>query len=224
MDMYIGISSKLITGAIGIFILLRIMGKKTMSELTPFDLIYILLLGAVVEEAIYDDKVNVLHVLFAIMLWGLFVYAIEKALQHTDKFSTFIEGEPAILIEKGRLNLKELDANFFDIEQLRSMLRQNNVYSIADVYYAILEVNGNLTVITKDEAVVLSALLIEFGTIQENTLNYIMKDELWLRTELSKQGHNDLREIVYCEWLESSKELKIETYDNMIHKKIYIDD
>ena len=105
MDMYIGISSKLITGAIGIFILLRIMGKKTMSELTPFDLIYILLLGAVVEEAIYDDKVNVLHVLFAIVIWGLFVYAIEKALQHTDKFSTFIEGEPAILIEKGRLNL-----------------------------------------------------------------------------------------------------------------------
>ena len=224
MDMYIGISSKLITGAIGIFILLRIMGKKTMSELTPFDLIYILLLGAVVEEAIYDDKVNVLHVLFAIVLWGLFVYAIEKALQHTDKFSTFIEGEPAILIEKGRLNLKELDANFFDIEQLRSMLRQNNVYSIADVYYAILEVNGNLTVITRDEAVVPSALLIEFGTIQENTLNYIMKDELWLRTELSKQGHNDLSEIVYCEWLESSKELKIETYDNSIHKKIYIDD
>ena len=224
MDMYIGISSKLITGAIGIFILLRIMGKKTMSELTPFDLIYILLLGAVVEEAIYDDKVNVLHVLFAIVLWGLFVYAIEKALQHTDKFSTFIEGEPAILIEKGRLNLKELDANFFDIEQLRSMLRQNNVYSIADVYYAILEVNGNLTVITKDEAVVPSALLIEFGTIQENTLNYIMKDELWLRTELSKQGHNDLSEIVYCEWLESSKELKIETYDNTINKKIYIDD
>ena len=224
MDMYIGISSKLITGAIGIFILLRIMGKKTMSELTPFDLIYILLLGAVVEEAIYDDKVNVLHVLFAIVLWGLFVYVIEKALQHTDKFSTFIEGEPAILIEKGRLNLKELDANFFDIEQLRSMLRQNNVYSIADVYYAILEVNGNLTVITKDEAVVPSALLIEFGTIQENTLNYIMKDELWLRTELSKQGHDDLDEIVYCEWLESSKELKIETYDNTIHKKIYIDD
>ena len=224
MDMYIGISSKLITGAIGIFILLRIMGKKTMSELTPFDLIYILLLGAVVEEAIYDDKVNALHVLFAIVLWGLFVYAIEKALQHTDKFSTFIEGEPAILIEKGRLNLKELDANFFDIEQLRSMLRQNNVYSIADVYYAILEVNGNLTVITKDEAVVPSALLIEFGTIQENTLNYIMKDELWLRTELSKQGHDDLDEIVYCEWLESSKELKIETYDNTIHKKIYIDD
>lgn len=130
MEMYIGIASKLIIGAIGIFILLRIIGKKAMSELTPFDLIYILLLGAVVEEAIYDDKVNILHVLFAITLWGIFVYVIEKSLQRTEKFSSFIEGEPAILIEKGQLNMKELDANYFDIEQLRSMLRQNEVYQL----------------------------------------------------------------------------------------------
>lgn len=130
MEMYIGIASKLIIGAIGIFILLRIIGKKAMSELTPFDLIYILLLGAVVEEAIYDDKVNILHVLFAITLWGIFVYVIEKSLQRTEKFSSFIEGEPAILIEKGQLNMKELDAIYFDIEQLRSMLRQNEVYQL----------------------------------------------------------------------------------------------
>lgn len=86
MDMYIGIASKLLIGSIGIFILLRIMGKKAMSELTPFDLIYILLLGAVVEEAIYDDMVNVLHVIFAVVLWGLFVYFIEKSLQKQTNF------------------------------------------------------------------------------------------------------------------------------------------
>lgn len=224
MDMYIGIASKLIIGATAIFILLRIMGKKTMSELTPFDLIYVLLLGAVVEEAIYDDKVNVLHVLFAIVLWGVFVFIIEKALQRTDKFSSFIEGEPAILIEKGKLNLQELDANFFDIEQLRSMLRQSKIYSIQDVYYAILEVNGNLTVITKEEAVIPSALIVEFGNIQQNTLHYMNKDEIWLRTELAKQGYDHLEDIVYCEWLEDEELLSVETYSNTIHKKIYIDD
>lgn len=224
MEMYIGIASKLIIGAIGIFILLRIMGKKAMSELTPFDLIYILLLGAVVEEAVYDDKVNVLHVLFAIILWGIFVFVIEKSLQRTEKFSSFIEGEPAILIEKGQLNIKELDANYFDIEQLRSMLRQNEVYSIADVYYAILEVNGSLTVVTKDQAVIPSALLIEFGSIQMNTLEYIDKDESWLRTKLAELGHDNLEEIVYCEWLETDNQLIVELYSNTIRKKIYIDD
>lgn len=224
MEMYIGIASKLIIGAIGIFILLRIIGKKAMSELTPFDLIYILLLGAVVEEAIYDDKVNILHVLFAITLWGIFVYVIEKSLQRTEKFSSFIEGEPAILIEKGQLNMKELDAIYFDIEQLRSMLRQNEVYSIADVYYAILEVNGSLTVVTKDQGVIPSVLLIEFGSVQMKTLKYIGKDESWLRTKLAKLGHDNLEDIVYCEWLEVENQLIVELYSNTIRKDIYIED
>ena len=224
MDMYIGIASKLLIGSIGIFILLRIMGKKAMSELTPFDLIYILLLGAVVEEAIYDDMVNVLHVIFAFVLWGLFAYCIAKSLQKTDKFSTIIEGEPAVLIDKGQLNMKELEENFFDIEQLRSMLRQNNVYSIADVYYAILEVNGSLTVITKEEATIPTSLLIEMGSIQTKTLHYLGKDEGWLRTELAKMGYEKLEEIVYCEWSTDNQELLVETYQNTIHKKIYLDD
>lgn len=224
MDMYIGIASKLLIGSIGIFILLRIMGKKAMSELTPFDLIYILLLGAVVEEAIYDDMVNVLHVIFAVVLWGLFVYFIEKSLQKTDKFSTIIEGEPAVLIDKGQLNMKELEENFFDIEQLRSMLRQNNVYTIADVYYAILEVNGSLTVITKEEATIPTSLLIEMGSIQTKTLHYLGKNEGWLRTELAKMGYEKLEEIVYCEWSTDNQELIVEIYQNTIHKKIYLDD
>lgn len=64
-----------------------------------------------------------------------------------------------------------------DIEQLRSMLRQNNVYSINDVYYAILEVNGSMTVITKKENIIPSFLLVEFGVIQEKTLRSLLKDE-----------------------------------------------
>lgn len=162
--------------------------------------------------------------MFAITLWGIFVFVIEKLLQRTEKFSSFIEGEPAILIEKGQLNIKELDANYFDIEQLRSMLRQNEVYSIADVYYAILEVNGSLTVITKDQAVIPSVLLIEFGNIQMNTLKYIGKDESWLRTNLAKLGYDNLEDIVYCEWLEAEDQLIVELYSNTIHKNIYIED
>lgn len=104
------------------------------------------------------------------------------------------------------------------------MLRQNEVYSIADVYYAILEVNGSLTVITKEESIIPSALLVEFGSIQQNTLHYINKDEMSLRTELAKQDYDQLEDIVYCEWSENDEKLTIETYSNTIHKKIYIDD
>lgn len=224
MDMYIGIATKLIIGAIGIFVVVRILGKKPMSELTPFDLIYVVLLGALVEESIYDDNINVLHVIFAIILWGIFVYVIEKLLERTDKISTMIEGEPAVLIDRGRLNRKELKDNHFDMEQLRIMLRMNGCYAINDCYYAILEVSGGLTVITKEEKEIPTFLLIEEGVIAEKTLAGVGKNESWLQAKLEDLGFNDLEDIIYCEWHAEKEELYVETYDNMINEKIYIDD
>lgn len=224
MDMYIGIATKMLIGAIGIFALLRIIGKKAMSELTPFDLLYVVILGALVEESLYDDNVNVFHVIFAIILWGTVVYLIEKMLQKTEKLSSVLQGAPSVLIEKGKLNEKELKDNHFDMEQLRSMLRQNGCYSINDVYYAILEVNGGLTVITKEQKETPTFLLIENGKAKSKILKSINKDEEWLRTKLAKEGYPTLENIIYGEWHPEKEKLIFDTYDNTINRKIYIDD
>lgn len=224
MDMYIGIASKMLIGSIGIFILIRLLGKKAMSELTPFDLLYILILGALVEEALYDDNVNILHIVFALILWGSVVYIVEKLLEKTERFSTFIQGKPSILIDKGEINLKELEDNHFDMEQLRSMLRQSNCYSVNEAYYAILEVNGGLTVIKKDQEEIPTLLLIEEGKIKRNVLESIHKDEEWLRKRLAEQGHHNIENILYCEWNMKEEQLLIGTYDQVLYKKIPIDD
>lgn len=224
MDMYIGIATKMIVGGIGIFVLLRLLGKKPMSELTPFDLIYIVVLGALVEESIYDHHVNILHIIFAITLWGAFVYIIEKLLESTEKVSTLIEGEPSVLIDQGRLNMKELNANHFDMEQLRTVLRVNHCYSINDCYYAVLEVNGAFTIIKKDEMAVPSLLLIEEGTVVSKTLAGLDKDESWLRSKLSEEGYHKVEDILYCEWDKQKEEMYVGTYDHTINKKIYLED
>lgn len=224
MDMYIGIALKMLIGAIGIFTLLRIIGKKAMSELTPFDLLYVVILGALVEESLYDKNVTVFHVIFAIILWGTVVYLIEKIIQKTEKLSSILQGTPSILIEKGKLNEKELKDNHFDMEQLRSMLRQNGCYSINDVYYAILEVNGGLTVITKEQKETPTFLLIEEGKIKYKILESLQKDEGWLRAKLAEEGFSSIDNIIYCEWDPEKEKLSLDTYDNTIDKKIYIDD
>jgi uncharacterized membrane protein YcaP (DUF421 family) len=224
MDMYIGIATKMLIGAIGIFAIIRIMGKKAMSELTPFDLIYVVILGALVEESLYDDKVNFLHVVFAIVLWGLVVYVVETILAKTERLSSVFQGEPSILIDKGKLNLKELNNNHFDMEQLRSMLRQSNCHSINDAYYAILEVNGALTVITKEKMENPTFLLVEEGRTKSKILKSLNKDEEWLRTKLADAGYPNIANIIYCEWRPEEEELIVETYDNTINRKIYIDD
>src|SRR5690625_3620288 len=224
MDMYLGIATKMLVGSIGVFAVLRIMGKKTMSELTPFDLLYILILGSLIEESIYDDQVNIFHVLFAIVLWGVTVYFIEKILQHTEKFSTLIQGEPSVLIDKGRLNIKELRANHFDMEQLRTMLRENGCYSIDDAYHVILEVSGGFTVITKEEMKLPTYLLMENGSIKQNTLEEIGKNKQWLEESLNEMGYPDLNEILYCEWDAREEKINVGTYKEAIDEKIYIDD
>lgn len=224
MDMYISIASKMLIGSIGIFFLIRIIGKKAMSELTPFDLLYVLILGALVEEALYDDQVNILHLIFALTLWGIVVYIIEKILEKTEKISSLFQGKPSVLIDKGKLNLKELDANHFDMEQLRSMLRQNNCYSINEAYYAILEVNGALTVITKNQMENVTFLLIEEGRVKSNILESINRNEEWLRKELKNEGYTAIENIIYCEWNVQEEKMMVDTYDNTINENIYIDD
>lgn len=224
MDMYIGIAVKILVGSLGIFALMRIIGKKAISEVTPFDLLYVLILGALVEESIYDDQINIFHVLFAIAIWGITVFTIEKIIEKTEYLSSYIQGEPAVLIDKGRLNLKELKRNHFDMEQLRVMLRQEGCYSIDEAYYAILEVSGGLTVITKETMEIPTYLLVEDGNIKPKTLHGINKDENWLRTELEKMGQADIENLVYCEWDADKNELVFNTYEDTIDKRVYLDD
>lgn len=135
-----------------------------------------------------------------------------------------MQGEPSVLIEKGQLNLKELNENYMDMEQLRSILREHGCYSIHEVYYAILEINGSLTVITKEEKEIPTFLLVEEGEIKGKTLNGLGKSEEWLRANLAEMGYTAIEEIIYCEWHEEKQDLLVGTFEETINRKIYIDD
>jgi len=199
--MYIDIALKMIVGALVVFLIFRVIGKKAISELTPFDIIYVLLLSGLLEEAVYDEAVTILHQTYAIALWAAIVYFIERVLRKTQYATKAIQGEPAVLISKGKLNLKELEKNHIDLEQLRTLLRQHGCYAIMDANYAILEINGGVTVIKKAEKEVPSVLLIDEGRIEYATLESINRDEKWLRSELEKEGFTSIEDIIYCEWV-----------------------
>lgn len=70
--MYLSITLKLLVGSAVVFILLRLIGKKTEAKLTPFDLIYFLVLGGIFEGSIYDPSISIWNVLYGLLLWGGF--------------------------------------------------------------------------------------------------------------------------------------------------------
>lgn len=149
--MFLTIGLELSIGLIGLLLVMRVLGKKTMAELTPFDLIYTLILGGIVEGAIYEQSVHIGHVLFALSFWGTLIYIIEVIVQKQHRFSQVLKGIPSILVHDGQLNLTELAKNHIELEQLRSLLRSQNCFSLKEAKYVILETSGEVSVMKNKE-------------------------------------------------------------------------
>ncbi|MDN3427627.1 DUF421 domain-containing protein [Microbacterium sp. APC 3898] len=184
-----------------------------MSQLTPFDFIYSIVLGGILEESIYDDKVNPLHVWFAVAVWGIMLYIIEKTTQKNDKIRKLLKGETSILIQDGEFNIDELNKNHLEMEQLRVMLRQQGVFSLSEVCDLFLEPGGTislkkyakykevtpdmLNLQAKNESI--NFLFVDEGKINEGILEYVGKSKQWLYDSLAEEGYPNLKEVLYAE-------------------------
>lgn len=221
--MFITIALKLIVGLGALVVVVRLVGKKALSEVTPFDLIYALVLGGILEESIYDEKVSVFHVLFALAIWGGLIYGIEVLLQRREKTARRIKGKASPLVFQGVLNLKEFEGNHVEMEQLRTMLREQGVFSLREVDYLVLEPDGQPTLLKKsDTEGSFSYLVIDEGEVEGDTLATLGKNEAWLQEELQKSGLPDPKEIVYGEWSEEQG-LYCLTYADCLNRSIVID-
>lgn len=221
--MLIQIALKLLIGLIGLLIVVRVLGHKSLSNVTPFDLVYTLVLGGILEEAIYEDRVDIVQILFALTVWGTLIYIIESVVQRTEKLNHFIKGKPAVLVIDGRLNLKAFERHHVEMEQLRSMLRQQECFSLKQAKYVVLEPGGNASIMKDQDAPdVFTYLVVDEGKIEENTLRTIGHDEGWLHEELRKAGHDDIAKIVYAEWSEEEG-FYVKTYDDSYDEDFNLD-
>lgn len=226
MDIYLDIAGKLFFGFIALMVMARLLGKKELAQLTPFDFIYAIVLGGIVEESIYEDTASWRHVWFAVAVWGLLHYVTGKATLKSDRLRVWLKGESSILIKDGKFNVGELNRNRLEMEQLRIMLRQQGVFSFREVKDLYLEPGGEISLqkyaaqdqVTpemldlkpKDKA--LNFLFIDEGEVNEGILNYLGKDLKWLKDELHSQGVDDIEEVLYAEWAEDEG-LYIQSYE-----------
>lgn len=217
------IALKLIFGLIGLLLVVRLLGKKSLSDITPFDLVYTLVLGGILEESIYDPKINIGHLLVGIILWGSLIYFIEKVVQKNEKINRWLKGEPSVLIKDGVLNLKEINRNKIEMEQLRQLARQSQCFSLQNAKHIVLENAGQISLaVQSEEDKVLSVMLIDQGHLQEEVLKTHQLSTAWLKASLQQRGFKNISELVYVEWSEE-KGLYIVTNDDVIEKIYRID-
>lgn len=213
---YIQILIETFIGFIALFILTKVLGKSQITQITAFDFIAALILGELVGNGLYDDKIGVTHVLFAIFLWGSLIYCTEIISQKFKGTRELLEGQPTIVIKNGKLIRENMKKVKLDINQLQHLLRSRGVFSMQEAEFAVLETDGTISVMKKPNKDIpkaedwnmqpkpfkISYTLIIDGQVIWDNLQEIGHDEKWLTQQLNIQGHSSYEEIFFAEYQE----------------------
>lgn len=126
---------------------IRLMDKRSMGQLSPFEIIIIIALGTSVGDPMFYTHVPLLQAMIVISTIVLVERFISKLIDKSSWAETFMVGNPVLLIEHGEPNHKALDKQSISMNELCSFLRIKGVSDIGQVEYAFLEPSGNISVL-----------------------------------------------------------------------------
>ncbi len=185
-----------------VLIVMRLMGKREIGQLEPFELAISVMIADLATIPMTASGIpisNGIVPILGLLVMHLFISIINMK---SIKARMIICGKPSILIYRGKIQEKTLKKERFTINELQERLRGNNVSNISDVEYAILETSGDVTIILKPnkrntipedfnimpEYEGIPYDLVIDGKIMEKNLKLIGKNYNWLKKEVGKFG------------------------------------
>lgn len=168
-------------------VLLRLFGKKEFSQLNVFDFVVFLVISEITTMSLETQDLSVLD-------------RIESFItMRSKKLRDFFEGRPCYIIYRGKIQYQNMKKLRYSIDDLCHHLRVSDIDSVSKVDFAILETNGSLSVIPKQESqTLLPDALISDGCINQEALQILNKDEAWLKNELKKKHISYIEDVLYC--------------------------
>jgi len=187
---------------ITLFLITKMLGKKQVSQLSLFDYVIGISIGNFAAEMTINLESHYLHGTIAVIVFGIIAYAIEVLTMKSIKLRRYFMGTPTVLIENGVLLEGGLKKVKFDINDLLGECRELGYFDISQIAYAIMEVNGEISILPKEEyrpttlkdlnlkpqKVGLCSNVIIDGEIMVKNLENSHKTEEWLLKELKIKG------------------------------------
>lgn len=134
-----------------VLITMRLMGKREIGQMQPFELVIAIMIADLASVPMADVGIPITNGIIPILAL-LFIQLLISIINVKSIWGRrIICGQPSILVYRGKIDEKLMKKEKFTINELQERLRQNSVFSIGDVEYAILETSGQLTVIQKPE-------------------------------------------------------------------------
>lgn len=203
-------------------ILIRVTGKRTLANLSPFDLIYIIILGAAIAIPLEDEKIKITRGVIPLLIISIFNYLLSVAITKNRKIENILQGTSTVLVRDGEVIIKNLKKERITMADLLLMLREKNVWNINEVEEATIEPNGKMSVIKKKsmQAVtpwdlglvtndgIFPTLVISQGEVVADNLKTLNVGIDQVIKELNKKGVSRLKEISQA-WIDEEGSINI---------------
>jgi uncharacterized membrane protein YcaP (DUF421 family) len=214
MSPILEVSIRTLIGFIVLMVIIRLIGKKQRGELSFFNYVTGIALGNIAGDMVVHKDITLTDGIVGMTLWGALTFILGYISLKSPKARVILTGEPEIVIKDGEIIRKVLASHRISIDNLSMLLRNNNVFSIKEVDYAILEPNGLLSVIKKsnlepvtkkdmniqqsNRQFIPTEIIVEGNVIEKNLRELGLGSE-WLGNQLKLNRVNSIKDIFYAQ-------------------------
>jgi uncharacterized membrane protein YcaP (DUF421 family) len=210
-----------------LMLLTRLLGKKQLSQLTYFNYVTGITIGSIAANIVCNSTEPFLDDLLGLAWWCILSGLVAYLGLKSGHFRRIADGQPTIVIKKGRIIKEALKKARLNMDDLSMLLREQGAFTITEVEYAILEPDGKLSVMKKqtDQMVsksdlnlplkeikyIPSEIIVDGKVIKKDLKEFNLSDE-WLDNQLKQQNINSVKEVFYAE-IQSDGTLFIQKYE-----------
>lgn len=206
-----------------VIISIRLMGKRQIGELQPYELVITLMLSDLASLPMQDTRLPLLLGIVPIITLLFVKILISEIQQHSRVFEKILDGTPSIIISDGEINLEMMKKQRLTMNDILEELRSAGYLDISDIQYAIIETNGTISIIPKsacdtvkrkdlkikESESKIPIVLFEDGHLNKKALQGMNKDEKWLDEKLKSLNYPP-RDKLFLVMMDSNGKLFIQ--------------
>ena len=131
--------------------LLRLLGKRELAEMTPFELVLLAVLGDLIQQGVTHNDFSLTGAALAIGTFAFWALALNWLTFRSRRLEKLLDGEPTILVRDGALLEQAMSRNRLTRSELESEMRLAGIAHVADVAWGVLETNGKISFIARND-------------------------------------------------------------------------
>lgn len=199
-----------------LFLLARLMGRKEIGQMTFFNWATAIGIGSIAGNLAVNASSPIKDGVIALIVWTLFTIMLDMIDLKSKQGRRVTTGDPLIVIKAGRIMEGALKESRVDLEELQALLRQKDIFSLKNVDYAILETNGELSILKKESEqpvtkrdlnisrpkkilFPLPTEVISDGKVNTENLSKLKIDRNWLDRELEKANIQSIEDVFFAQ-------------------------